>query len=376
LTSKKDTLSTSTPGANANHAIQFVTPTGAESSTDTIIVEFDSDDQGDTAGQFDLTSIVEDDVDIEVDDDGACDGPFTDRATAGSAASDVWGVTVNIGTPDTITFTHPTNNGSTEGIAATRCVQVVVGSTADGSGTGSNQINNPAKVAAAGTADINDIFISGAFGDSGYMLVATIEGVDVSVTVAETLTFTMAGVAPGSCTGDTGTPTVVDTSGAATTVPYGTVSSSNAFYVGCQLLSISTNASGGYAMTASENRSLLAGAETLDDTTCDGAACSETTGAAWATATNNGFGYWCEEVTNTACTDAGDSTSEHRQFACSGADAVCDPGTGGEAAQNVMQASGPANNDQGRVHYKLSVGATQPAGTYTNTVTYIATPTF
>jgi hypothetical protein len=141
-------------------------------------------------------------------------------------------------------------------------------------------------------------------------------------------------------------------------------------------MSISTNATNGYGVTSEENTSLLSGSNTISDTTCDGAACSETTGAAWATASNNGLGYWCEEVTGAACTDAGDSTSEHRQFACRGADAQCNPGTGNETIQSVMTANAPANAHSSRIHYKLSLGATQQAGTYQNTVTYIATPSF
>lgn len=361
LTSKSDTLSTSEFGADANHTIVFTTPTGAAEGT-TIIVEFDT--LG-TADQFNFTGLIEDDIDIE--DDGV------DKTTAADCiGTEHVGVAINT-TNDDITFTICAGDGGA--IAGASVVTIKVGSNATGSGTGTIRVNNPSKTAAAGTADINDIKISGTFGDTGSMLVATIEGVTVSVTVSESLTFTMAGVASGSCTGDTGTPTVVDTSGSATTVPFGTVSSSNAFFTACQLLSISTNASAGYVMTASENQSLLAGSTTLDDTLCD-ATCSETTGTAWATATNNGLGFWCQEVTNTSCTDAGDATTEHRQFACTGADAVCDPGTGVETAQNVMQTAVPADNDQGRVHYKLSVGATQPAGIYSNTVTYIATPTF
>jgi len=361
LTSKSDLLSTSSPGSDANHTVTFTTPTGAAEGT-TIIVEWDT--LG-TADQFSFTSIVEDDVDIE--DDGV------DKTTAADCAGTEH-VSVAVDTSlDQITFTVCASDGGA--IAAASVVTVKVGTNATGSGTGVNQINNPSKTAAVGTADINDVKVSGTFGDTGSMLVATIEGVTVSVTVSESLTFTMAGEASGSCTGDTGSPTVIDTSGSATTVPFGTVSSSNAFYTACQLLSISTNASSGYVMTASENQNLLSGSTTLDDTVCD-ATCSESAGTAWATATNNGLGFWCSEVTNTSCTDAGDSTSEHRQFACTGADAVCDPGAGAETAQNVMQTTAPANNDQGRIHYKLSVGATQPAGTYSNTVTYIATPTF
>jgi hypothetical protein len=371
LTLRSDTLSTNVPGANANHTIQFVTPTGASDSSDTIVLDFDT--LG-TTDQFDLAGISEDDVDIQTDDDAACDGAWTQLATAASAASNVWGVAIDTGT-DTLTLTHPSNNTSTQDITPNRCVRVLVGTNATGSGTGVNQINNPTKTAAAGTADINDIAISGTFGDTGSILVATVESNTVSVNIAESLTFTMAGVASGSCTGDSGSPSVIDTSGSATTVPFGSISSSNAFFSACQLMSISTNATNGYGVTSEENTSLLSGSNVLADTACD-SACTESTGTAWATATNNGLGYYCESVAGSACSTAGDTTSEYRQFACRGADAQCNPGTGNETIQTVLAAATPANNHQSRIHYKLSVGATQAAGLYSNTVTYIATPTF
>lgn len=369
LTKVKDVLSTSAPTSDANHVIQFVTATGAAQSSDTITIEFDTTGTG-----FDLTSIAEDDIDLEVDNDAACDGSWTDRATAGSAASDVWGVNINT-TTDVITLTHPTNDGSTEGITAGRCARVIVGNTANGSGTGSNQINNPTKVAGAGTADIYTIAIAGTFGDSGDALVAVVEGVSVSVTIDETLTFAIAAVTSGNCT-QGGSATAVTTT--VSTVPFGTSGlSPNTFYKGCHDLTVSTNASNGYAITTEENRSLLSGTDTLDDTQCDGTDCTEVIGAstttAWATSTNNGFGYTCS---GGDCNAAFNTASEFNQFACTGADAVCDPNTGAETAATPISAATPVSNQTSRIVYKLSFSGTQPAGTYTNTITYIATPTF
>ena len=41
-----------------------------------------------------------------------------------------------------------------------------------------------------------------------------------------------------------------------------------------------------------------------------------------------------------------------------------------------MSDGGAVSDDQAYIEYKLSVGATQPSGTYDNSITYIATPTF
>ena len=275
---------------------------------------------------------------------------------------------------DEVTLTTSNTNGS-KNVTFTVCSgdTVAAGAKTILLGTGATKITNPTKVAAAGTADIYTIAIAGTQTDSGNALVAIIEGVTVSVTVVESLTFSMAGVTAGSCTGDTGSPSVIDTSGNPTTIPFGSISTSNAFFAACQLLSVSTNANSGYALTSEENTSLKSGSNTISDTVCD-SACSESTGSAWATSTNNGLGHFCENINGTPCAAAG--TSNYRQFACRGADAVCNPGTGAETIQNLMTTNAPANNNQSKVHFKLSLSPVQQAGTYSNTVTYIATPTY
>jgi len=245
LTSVSDTLSSSAPDAASNHTILFVTPTGIGDTADTTItVQL----TGFTLGILDFN-----DIDLAVDDDAACDGTFTDRTLAATNGTDQWGVATS---SDTITFSSP-DAGSGEGIVAGRCVQIEIGTNATGGG-GNNQVVNPSKVAAEGTADTPTIAIAGGFGDSGDALVAIIEGVTVSVTVDETLAFTIAGVASGSCTGDTGdlADTANPVTTTATTVPYGTAGEPNEFYVGCQTLTVNTNAGSGYAVTGEVDTSL------------------------------------------------------------------------------------------------------------------------
>jgi hypothetical protein len=358
LSSIQDTLSTSAPATLANHTIQFITATGVESSTDTITLTFDTS-PGFTMGTFALLNF-----DLAVSAAGSC-ASFTDKTLAASAASGVWGVGQS---SNVVTFTAPTN-ATTGEITAGRCVQIEIGANATNGGAGALQITNPTKVAAAGTADIETIDIGGLFGDTGTALTATVEGVSVSVTVTESMSFSIALVNSGSCTGDSGSPTAVTTT--ATTVPFGSIASSNAFYVGCHTLSVSTNGSGGYVVTTEENRSLKSTAgDYINDSVCD-STCSESTGTAWATATNNGFAYSC---VGTHC--ATNSVTTYKQFACTGADADCNPGTGAETIQTLASYNDPVSADTAVVHYKLSISGTQAAGTYTNTITYVATPAF
>ena len=365
VTNRKDTLSTSAPGADANHELVF-TIQDTWSAGETLILQVDP-----TGDAFNLSGLVA--ADFDVLDDGT-NQPVV--GTCGAATNDI-SVSVNT-TTDEITFTRCTGEAD---ITSGSVVTIRIGTNAVNDGTGSNQINNPAKVAAAGTADIYTIRIAGDFGGSGDILVAIQDQVTVSVTVDESLTFTIAGETTGSNCAfgtDDGTGTTVTSGVTATAIPFGTVST-EAFYKACQNVSLSTNASGGFTLTGEENTNLrTSGGTNIPDSTCDASSCTESTFGTWATATNNGLAHSCRNVTGTACASGYDSSGafRYRQFACRGSDAQCDPGTGGETAQTIMSSSGPTSTVTGRIHYKLSVDGSQAAGAYTNTVTYIATPTF
>ncbi len=158
------------------------------------------------------------------------------------------------------------------------------------------------------------------------------------------------------------------------TVPFGSTSSTNSFLHGCQDLTVSTNAANGYSVTGEENTNLISGSTTLPDSIGDNGLMDESTFDTWATTSVNGFAYSCKNKTGTPCVLS--AVTNYKQFACKGNNASCDPGSGGETSQNVMTNGSPANADKSRVEYKLDISPTQAAGTYSNTVTYIATPTF
>jgi hypothetical protein len=216
--------------------------------------------------------------------------------------------------------------------------------------------------------------------DTGDVLVAFISAVTVSATVNETLSFSINGVAAASCTyGDNDGTGTNDDATTSSTVPFGTLATTNAFNKACQDLGVSTNATSGYNLTGEESTNLrTTGGVNIPDTTCDGSSCSESTFGAWTTATNNGFAHTCRDLVNTACASGYDSAGQfrYRQFACKGTDPQCDPGTGTETQQTIMSAASPANGDSSRIHYKLTVSPVQQAGDYTTLVTYVATPIF
>ena len=210
--------------------------------------------------------------------------------------------------------------------------------------------------------------------DSGVTAFAIISGVAVSATVPETLTFTIGAVVNGTC--DTTFGTFGGPASTATNVAYGEISSTETFYHGCQDLTVSTNANDGYSVTGQETTNLrdTTISMNLSDSLGDSGSMSQTATSAWSTSTNNGFGFACANATGTDC--AMTATTWYSQFSCVGSDAQCDPGTGAEAAQSVMSNAAAVSGNASRIQYKLSVSATQAAGSYSNTVVYIATPTY
>jgi len=368
LTSVKDVLSTSAPATDSNHTIYFTFSTGVTwDAGDTLTLTFDTG--------FDLTDLGVDepeDFDITTDAGGT---PVEESIVADGGSCDTDVIEVSTISGQVITFTAC--SGYTAPPTASD-VEIEIGTNADSGGSGDDQIQNPTKSAGIGTADIRSIDINGTVNDTGTAYVAIIEGVTVSVPVAESLAFSITGLVAGSCTGDTGAPAPIvrDFSSANNTAPFGTIINTDKFYVGCQQLEVSSNASGGYAVTVEENTSLINGANTLDDTICDGT-CDYDTSDTWADPTGNGLGYTCEDSSGTDCIADLNEFTEYRAFACTGSDANCDPGSGGESPQTVMSNAGTVSANQSIIHYKLSIDSAQTTGlAYSNTVTYIATATF
>ena len=319
LTTISDTLSRIEDNTASNHTIEFVTPTGVNESTDTIILTFD-----DTGDGYNFGSVAFGDIDLAVDDDGACDGTWTDKTLAGTAAADTWGVNVN-STNDTITFTAPTN-ATTGEITAGRCVQIEIGTNASG---GSNQITNPA----SGTY-ITDI--SGTFGDEGAYAVAILafDQIDITAQVDPTLTVT---ISADSCALGLLTENFIET---------------------CSYnVTVSTNATNGYISTIEADGLLRNTTDDINDVLDN----SVNVGVEEYGVATSKSGQTI--IQNSACTDA-------------------DP-TGPQAAsqlttspQQFADATGPISSDATTVCHLASVSGATPAGSYAQVATIIVTANF
>lgn len=191
-----------------------------------------------------------------------------------------------------------------------------------------------------------------------------IESVRVTATVAPTLTFMITGVAASQSVCGATTDVATDQ----TAVPFGSVTSS-AFRNAAQILSVSTNALDGYAVTASESAALTmldTPANTIPDTTCAAGACTAITTADWSETSYKGFGYALANLTGTPVALANrynnGGTFMARPF--------------GRTAQSIMDNTAVTNLDQAYVCYRTIVSGSQAAGDYENYVTYIATGRF
>lgn len=153
-----------------------------------------------------------------------------------------------------------------------------------------------------------------------------------------------------------------------TLIDFGSISPTNPI-TRTNILSVSPNGVTGYQVTASENTPLTIANSlvTIPDTTCDAGNCSQTTAAPWTSTLTYGFGYRCDNVSGSDCSQDFATPTVYKQFANI---------ANAEQAATVMNGIGASTNKQAQITYKVNISGAQQAGIYTNGITYIATPTF
>jgi hypothetical protein len=221
--------------------------------------------------------------------------------------------------------------------------------------------------------------------DQSDVAVAPVEGVLISATVDETLSFTVAGITAdtGTYCGITRTASTPDTT--ATSVPWGTLSSTYAAatHNTQQTLTVSTNADGGYSIYFEENDQMgkdgvaCAGnggesVNCIQDTVCDGTGCTESTLRDWGADPSSyvGLGYSMDDQSGT------DAVFEYNDSSATfNAKQIADTAAG-ETRQAIMTNTGPVDSSSSAVCFRIDITGTQPAGYYYNKVKYTAVPIF
>jgi hypothetical protein len=322
----------------------------------------------------------------------------TSTTTSGSCNNAHWSTTETI-TPGNGTTDHTIriDRSGSQCEANNTVITVTIGTTSKG-------IVNPAPRTTSHTQGVADVYTidiktrdnTDQTIDNSKVMVAPVEGVFVSATVPETLSFQVQGEA----SGNTRCGQTTDITTTATAIPWGTISSTNTFYEGSQILTVSTNAVSGYNVYIEENDQMgkdgvtctgtapsagqftFGSATCIRDTVCGATACSESAARYWTSATNYpGLGIslanlsgtdatWVYDSTTEPCTTTGGGTSTNfcaRQIADI---------QGGETRTSIMSNTGPVNANQIYACFRIAIPGTQPAGYYYNVVKYTAVPIF
>lgn len=253
-----------------------------------------------------------------------------------------------------------------------------------GTTVAAQQVINPSPSSTSKTAGVADTFafyvdhLDSSYNviDSTQGRIAVVESVRVTATVDPRIELTVAGVSIG--TSSCGVAADVTTT--AVSVPLGSLSITN-FTDASQNLTVSTNADGGYAVTAleSDQMSKIAGSGLdtgvfIADTPGDTATATHIVADEWVTTSVKGFGYSLEnsdaasiEFEYTSTAGGCDGVFCAKQFA---------DDNNAEAAQTLFYSGTVADSQNAYVCYRAIIGVSQESGSYTNAITYIASATF
>lgn len=258
-----------------------------------------------------------------------------------------------------------------------------------------NSIINPAPDAThhTGVADTHNIIIqhlddSLVTQDQTTVGIAIIEAVKVTASVPAQITFKILGLSKG--TSACGTATDVETTAAA--IPFGEVPL-DVFTDAAQALTISTNASNGYSVTALANDQLgrdggactgdptaTSNTNCIPDSKGDNAGMTHTVKDKWDLISNKGFAFSLHDVNSSISNGSAEAFSYNdsdgnclgaswcgRQFA---------DNEGSQATQEIFGSNNVADNENLYVCYRIIPSNVTASGNYENYITYTATATF
>lgn len=300
-----------------------------------------------------------------------------------------WSGTASVGT--TVVLTSGINVGSTGpyhlitcDLAGTNPIDVTGTITI---GTGNTMLINPAPALshtigqADSSADTYTVIIRHTDSDGSTIIdgdttlgkIAVVESVRVTAVVDPTITFYIDNVGTSepamSRCGTTLSSQADQTT--ASSVAFGPLNLS-AFNTLAQRFSSTTNAQNGYVIQVYESNQLtnVNTGTTIPDTNCDdGSACTITTQDEWDTDVGDSkseFGYSLEAINSAPVSFAHSGTFEAKPF-----------GSGSSNAQTIMTRSvTPSGIDRAYICYRVTANNFQEAGTYQNSISFVATATF
>ena len=244
-----------------------------------------------------------------------------------------------------------------------------------GTATGNTRLINPAPKSShtVGTADTYKVKIeildsmdnSRRVIDSIQLSIANIESVRVTATVDPIISMTICGadtctdVVPGSTVDGETLSTNTGATSTSTSVALGILSLSAA-RLQAQKITIATNASSGYTLTAIDDGDLRKGSDTINDVVTP-----PTAPAVLNTPGTEAYGIHPSgsHVNTTTWGSGGATTNKYS-------------GTDTTTAITLASTTGPSAATATYVTYKVNISETTAQGTYSHVITYIATGTF
>lgn len=210
-------------------------------------------------------------------------------------------------------------------------------------------------------------------GDTTLGKIAVVENVRVTAIVDPTITFYIDSIGT-STPGMTRCGTTLGSQANQTTansVSFGTLNLSS-FNTLAQRFSCTTNARSGYVVQVYENSQLtnFNTGTTIPDTNCDDSSpCTTSSSNDWNVdvgATKSEFGYSLEAINSSNVAFSHSSVFKAKPF-----------GVGSANAQTIMSyATTPSSIDQAYICYRVTANNFQEAGTYQNSINFVATATF
>jgi hypothetical protein len=331
ITDAADVMSRLAINQLSDHEIEFTTPTGVASG-ETITLTFPSDFDGsnDPQGALDFGDV---DLFIDTVPDGVCDGTAQTLVASGATSSQ-WNAAFS-GTENRVLTL--TSGGASATAAAASEICIEIGENATG-GSGNSQYINPS------SATTYAIAVTSGSADSGNISINILndDQVAVSATVAQSITFTISDSSIGFGT--------LSSSAARFATGDGTGSASE---TEAHTLVVGTNASNGYTLTLNGS-TLTSGGDTID--------------AIGSTNTASSTG---SEQFGLRATASGGSGSVAAPYTASGYafDSAAFP-------DEVASSTGSTANTTYSMRYIANIGSSTEAGSYSATLTYLASANF
>ncbi len=318
ITSASDVMSSARINATSTHTISFTTPTGATNNTDEIVLTFpaDFDFTGKTIGTVSFTH-------------GTTTGLESTETLAAAPSGSAWGAVFSGTENRVLTLTAPSDGIGVHQVSAGHKIIVTY------SATNSVNPSSPGSYAIA---------ISGSFGDSGDITVNILSNdqVAITATVPQSLTFSISD----------NTVSFGSLSAVAARYASGTASG-QATEVEAHNIIVGTNASNGYTMTVNGN-TLTSGGNTIT-----------------AIGNTNSVSSVGTEQFGLRMSAAGGNGAVVAPYAASGFAL----NTAGMPDQVATSTSASANTTYS-ARYIANITSSTEAGSYSSTLTYVATANF